>query len=80
MSLIVVRIATTIQLNEQQKSELTSIAQSRSLPAGYVFRAKLILMLNDGVSFTGSASAWGQRIPRLFVGKSALWLAGSTCA
>jgi hypothetical protein len=32
-------------------SGLTSIAQSRSLPAGYVFRAKLILMLNEGASF-----------------------------
>ena len=50
MRRIGVRIATTIQLNEQQKSELTSIAQSRSLPAGYVFRAKLILLLNEGAS------------------------------
>jgi hypothetical protein len=31
---MVVRIATTIQLNEQQKNELAGIAQSRSLPAG----------------------------------------------
>lgn len=51
MRRIVVRVATRIELNEQQKSELTSIAQSRSLPAGYVFRAKLILMLNEGASF-----------------------------
>jgi hypothetical protein len=51
MRRIVVRIATTIQLNEQQKNELTGIAQSRSLPAGYVFRAKLILMLNEGATF-----------------------------
>ena len=48
---IVVRIATTIQLNEQQKRELTSVSQSRALPAGYVFRAKLILMLNEGATF-----------------------------
>jgi hypothetical protein len=34
-----------------QRSELTSIAQSRSLPVGYVFRAKLILMLAEGSSF-----------------------------
>ena len=46
-----VRIATTIQLDEQQERELSSIAQSRSLPAGYVFRAKLILMLNEGATF-----------------------------
>lgn len=51
MRLIVVRIVTTIQLNEQQQRELSSIAQSRALPAGYVFRAKLILMLNEGATF-----------------------------
>jgi transposase len=50
--LIVVRIATTLPLAEQQKNELTSIAQSRSLPAGYVFRAKLILLLAEGFSFS----------------------------
>ena len=32
--------------------ELSSIAQSRSLPAGYVFRARLILMLAEGASFS----------------------------
>lgn len=51
MRLIVVRIARTIQLNEQQKRELSRIAQSRALPAGYVFRAKLILMLQEGATF-----------------------------
>jgi transposase len=40
-----------VQLTPQQHSDLSSIAQSRSLPAGYVFRAKLILMLNEGASF-----------------------------
>ena len=39
-------------LTQQQHSELSSIAQSRTLPAGYVFRAKLILMLAEGVSFS----------------------------
>src|SRR5450756_2444657 len=38
-------------LTEQQHSDLSSIAQSRSLLAGYVFRAKLILMLAEGASF-----------------------------
>ena len=41
-----------ILLTEQQHSDLSSIAQSRSLPAGYVFRAKLILMLGEGASFS----------------------------
>src|ERR1700681_4098036 len=36
---------------DDQQLELSSIAQSRSLPAGYVFRAKLLLMLAEGASF-----------------------------
>ena len=40
-----------VVLDEQQQLELSRIAQSRSLPAGYVFRAKLILMLAEGASF-----------------------------
>ena len=41
----------SLPLTEAQRTELTEISQSRSLPAGYVFRAKLILMLADGCSF-----------------------------
>jgi len=51
MRLIVVRIAPVTPVTDEQKRELTSIAQSRSLPAGYVFRAKLILMLSEGATF-----------------------------
>jgi transposase len=40
-----------ILLTQQQHGDLSSIAQSRTLPAGYVFRAKLILMLAEGASF-----------------------------
>jgi transposase len=40
-----------VVLSEEQGVELGSIAQSRSLPAGYVFRARLILMLAEGASF-----------------------------
>jgi len=40
-----------LALTEDQQLELIGIAQSRSLPAGYVFRAKLILMLAEGASF-----------------------------
>jgi transposase len=39
-------------LTAQQHADLSTIAQSRSLPAGYVFRAKLILLLSEGVSFS----------------------------
>src|ERR1700758_3380104 len=41
-----------VSLTSNQRSELSSIAQSRTLPAGYVFRAKLILMLAEGASFS----------------------------
>jgi transposase len=41
-----------VLLTQEQQLQLSSIAQSRSLPAGYVFRAKLILMLAEGVSFS----------------------------
>jgi transposase len=41
-----------VVLSEDQRSELNSIAQSRSLPAGYVFRARLVLMLAEGASFS----------------------------
>jgi transposase len=44
-------MASDVVLSQEQQSELSSIAQSRSLPAGYVFRAKLILMLAKGASF-----------------------------
>ncbi len=40
-----------ILLTQQQHADLNHIAQSRALPAGYVFRAKLILMLAEGASF-----------------------------
>src|ERR1700740_3323525 len=40
-----------VVLSEEQRGELSSVAQSRSLPAGYVFRARLILMLAEGGSF-----------------------------
>ena len=41
-----------VVLSGEQRSELSSIAQSRSLPAGYVFRARLILMLAEGASYS----------------------------
>ena len=44
--------AEPIPLSEQQRTELNDIAQSRSLPAGFVFRAKLILLLAEGRSFS----------------------------
>src|SRR3954463_15937643 len=76
MRRIVVRIATTIQLNEQQKSELTSIAQSRSLPAGYVFRAKLMLLLNEGATFATIRERLGTTTPTIIRWKERFLAAG----
>src|ERR1700756_513157 len=42
----------SVVLSEDEQEELSRIAQSRSLPAGYVFRARLILMLAEGASFS----------------------------
>src|SRR5450755_5108246 len=47
----VMAIGSEVLLSKQQRGDLSSIAQSRSLPAGYVFRGKLILMLAEGSSF-----------------------------
>ncbi len=58
-------IAPTIQLNDEQRSELASISQSRSLPAGYVFRAKLILMLEEGASFAMIRARLGTTNPTI---------------
>jgi transposase len=44
--------ASRLTLTHLQCAELRDIAQSRSLPAGYVFRAKLILMLAEGLSYS----------------------------
>jgi transposase len=61
----------SIVLTDSQQLELSRIAQSRSLPAGYVFRARLILMLAEGASFSAikqrlrttapTISRWKQR-------------------
>jgi transposase len=47
-----VAVLPDVNLTDTQRDELAAISQSRSLPAGYVFRAKLILMLGDGLSFS----------------------------
>ena len=60
-----------ILLTQQQHSDLSSIAQSRSLPAGYVFRAKLILMLAKARPSTPSSDSSRPRRPPSFAGSSA---------
>jgi Homeodomain-like domain len=43
--------AETLTLTEDERAELQSMIQSRTLPAGDVFRAKLVLMLADGLPY-----------------------------
>ena len=43
--------------SREQRDELTRWAQSRSLPAGDVFRARLILVLADGMSLRRDQAA-----------------------
>ena len=43
--------AETITLTTEEREELEQMTQSRTLPAGDVFRARLILLLADGVSY-----------------------------
>lgn len=58
-------ISDSILLSEEQKLELGRIAQSRSLPAGYVFRAKLILMLAEGASYSAIKDRLGTTAPTI---------------
>ena len=41
----------SIHLNKEQRGELEEIARSQSLPAGFVLRAKILLLLADGASY-----------------------------
>src|SRR5712675_1524570 len=54
-----------VVLGEDQQRELSRIAQSRSLPAGYVFRARLILMLAEGASFSTIKQRLGTTAPTI---------------
>ena len=43
--------AEAITLTEDERAELEQMAQSRTLPAADVFRARLVLMLADGLPY-----------------------------
>jgi hypothetical protein len=60
-----------VSLTSKQRSELGSIAQSGSLPAGYVFRAKLILMLQKEPPSTPLSVGCRPVLPPSFAGSSA---------
>ena len=69
-------ISDSIVLSEQQKVELGRIAQSRSLPAGYVFRARLILMLAEGASYSSIRQRLGTTAPTISRWKQRFLAAG----
>jgi hypothetical protein len=52
-------------LSEDQHLELSRLSQSRSLPAGYVFRSKLILMLAEGASYNFIKQRLGTTAPTI---------------
>jgi transposase len=60
-----VAISTELILNASQQDELVAIFQSRSLPAGCVFRAELILMLAEGASFRTIKHKLGTTAPTI---------------
>jgi len=66
----------SVVLKEEQKLELSRIAQSRSLPAGYVFRARLILMLAEGASFSTIKQRLGTTAPTIIRWKQRFVAAG----
>jgi transposase len=53
------------QLSDEQRQELTRWAQSRSLPAGDVLRARLILALDEGKSWTQIEADLGTSRPTI---------------
>src|ERR1700748_3742141 len=65
-----------VVLGEDQQLELSRIAQSRSLPAGYVFRARMILMLAEGASFSTIKQRLGTTAPTIIRWKQRFLAAG----
>jgi hypothetical protein len=76
---------TSLVLNGEQQLELSRIAQSRSLPAGYVFRARLILILAEGASFSAIKQRLGTTSPTIirwkqrFLASGLGWNKGGKC-
>ena len=71
----VTRYRELLSLTTEQREELMRWAQSRSLPAGDVFRARLILALADGMTYEAikgslhttapTISRWKQRFEQM---------------
>jgi len=59
-----------LQVSPEQKEELERWAQSRSLPAGDVFRARLLLCLAEGLSYREIERKLGASAPTVSKWKS----------
>jgi hypothetical protein len=55
----------SVVLSEDQRRELGRISVARFLPAGYAFRARLILMLADGTSWKSIKERLGTTAPTI---------------
>jgi transposase len=62
--------------SHRRQLELSRIAQSRSLPAGYVFRARLILTLAEGNSYSAIKRRLGTTAPTISRWKQRFLAAG----
>ena len=65
-----------LPVSVEQRDELESWAQSRSLPAGDVFRARLILALADGLTYREIEGKLGASAPTVSKWKSRFEQAG----
>jgi len=65
-----------LQVSPEQREELERWAQSRGLPAGDVFRARLILALDKGLSYREIERTLGASAPTVSKGKSRFEQAG----
>jgi hypothetical protein len=58
-----------LQVTSEEREELERWAQSRALPAGDVFRARLILALADGLSYRDIERRYGASAPTVSLWK-----------
>ena len=54
-----------IQLSDSARQELEEIARSQSLPAGFVLRAKVVLLLAEGVPYEAIQSKLDTTAPTI---------------
>jgi uncharacterized protein YerC len=63
-------------LTEQEHDELRQMSLARSLPAGDIFRARLILMLAEGRTYADINRRLHTTAPTISRGRSGFWNIG----